>query len=211
MFFVTLILGVWLLPKANSLECHECLPGVYGNCNATTTKTTTCASENNLCAATRFTMFLGSFKLVDVKTKKCALAQECVQGSINFGVGRIVTNTMCCNRSRCNDQDVPEATSLSENGRRCLSCEGRECGRTLNCEKNEDYCIKSTMTKDEQKLTMKGCASKLLCLNNTIAEIKQLTGAEISCCHGDYCNSASSISAELLLLLLLPLLSLILF
>ncbi|XP_037533158.1 urokinase plasminogen activator surface receptor-like [Nematolebias whitei] len=155
-------------------------------------------------------MFAGDFKLVSVQSKKCASAQECVDGSINLGVLKIVTSSQCCNTSYCNAKDIPEPTSFTENGRRCLSCEGLECGRTLNCAKNEDYCIKSTMKKDGQKLTMKGCASKLMCQDKYIADAQVSTGAEISCCQGDYCNSARSISAELLLLFV-PLVTLILF
>nr|XP_015832038.2 urokinase plasminogen activator surface receptor [Nothobranchius furzeri] len=206
MYFFTLALGIWLLPRTDTLQCYECLPDIFGNCTQTTKQ---CPSDSYQCAATRFMIYLGEFQLVDAPAKKCAAVQDCLNGSINFGVAKIVSKSQCCDGNYCNTAQVPEPSSFSANGRRCFSCEGTECGRTLNCEKNEDFCIKSTMNDNGQKRTMKGCASSLMCSAQSVAAIKQKMGAEMSCCQGDYCNSADATRAGLLLMV--PLMSLVVF
>ncbi|PWA30558.1 hypothetical protein CCH79_00020592, partial [Gambusia affinis] len=69
--------------------------------------------------------------------------------------------------------------------------------KTLNCEGNESYCIKATKGKN---VTLKGCASKLICSDQSAARVNQFSPEQISCCHGDYCNSTSRASTNLLLL-----------
>lgn len=56
----------------------------------------------------------------------------------------------------------------------------------------------------------KGCATRQVCdiLNNP--HLRSAIGGEIKCCQGDFCNSASSTSASLLLLAA-PLVSLVMF
>ncbi|XP_061920222.1 uncharacterized protein LOC133660661 isoform X2 [Entelurus aequoreus] len=57
-----------------------------------------------------------------------------------------------------------------------------------------------------QRRTMKGCASKQMCSNNQ--HVSALIGAKVTCCDGDYCNSAGHAPRAGLLILLTPLLSL---
>lgn len=57
-----------------------------------------------------------------------------------------------------------------------------------------------SVTIGAQKTTMKGCASKLMCTSASNPQIQGFIGGDISCCQGNYCNSASSTSAGLLVL-----------
>ncbi|KAM9355040.1 uncharacterized protein KZ484_013247 [Pholidichthys leucotaenia] len=91
------------------------------------------------------------------------------------------------------------------NGKKCFACDGNDCTKTINCQGNEDRCISLSANLDKTKV--KGCVSKSMCSTTVLTEAAGLTGVEISCCQGDLCNSASSTSAGLLLLvpLLIPL------
>ncbi|KAI3360908.1 hypothetical protein L3Q82_013120 [Scortum barcoo] len=152
----------------------------------------------------------GGAKLAEIDMKSCALAAECVEGSVNFGISKTILTSKCCNSELCNSQPAPAPSKSSPNGRKCFQCDGQTCTGTLNCEGDEDHCISSTVNTGNQKITMKGCASKLLCSTGANNQISAAIGAEFSCCQGDYCNSASSTSAGLLLLVA-PLLSVVLF
>lgn len=67
-----------------------------------------------------------------------------------------------------------------------------------------------SLTRAGQKLTAKGCATKEICSKDISPQIKAAINGDIRCCQGDYCNSAISTSASLLLLVA-PLISLVLF
>uniref|UniRef100_A0A3Q3AMK7 Snake toxin/toxin-like domain-containing protein n=1 Tax=Kryptolebias marmoratus TaxID=37003 RepID=A0A3Q3AMK7_KRYMA len=132
---------------------------------------------------------------------------ECVEGSVNFGPEKTVVLSRCCNSDLCNTE-TPEPKFIP-NGKRCYSCEGQKCTRSLNCEGSEDYCIKSSSKKQTVNVLMKGCASKIMCWNHSSALFRNYLGSGGSCCQGDYCNSSSRTSAALLLLMV-PLISLVL-
>ncbi|XP_017295165.1 ly6/PLAUR domain-containing protein 8-like [Kryptolebias marmoratus] len=206
MFFFTLVLGIWLLPKANSLTCNKCTYEDSGNCINTTTN---CSNETYQCGETRLATYLGGFKHSDVKTTGCISAQECFDASINVGIGKVVYKSQCCNGELCNTRHVPDF-NISLNGKKCFSCYEGDCSRKLSCKGDEDHCITTTLNQGEQRLTMKGCASNSTCQDNIPALLKQYVEFNISCCQGDFCNDASSTRADLLLLLVL-LSSLILF
>ncbi|XP_047454695.1 urokinase plasminogen activator surface receptor-like [Mugil cephalus] len=206
MYLLTLVLGIVLLPEAFTLRCYECTPGVTGTCTETTTQ---CPSEKNQCAALRVMSYAGGSKLADITGKSCAVSEECGEHSLNFGVSRTVVASKCCSSDLCNTQRVPEPSKTNPNGRKCFTCDGQTCTKTLNCEGNEDHCISATVSTGGQKVTVKGCASKVICTNKELAQIMGLTGVDMSCCQGDYCNSASSTSAGLMLLVA-PLISLVL-
>ncbi|XP_070822415.1 urokinase plasminogen activator surface receptor-like [Chaetodon trifascialis] len=207
MHLVVLIVGIVLLPEAYPLKCYECLPGSSGTCTDTEKE---CLPLANQCGALRIASYAGDSKLADVHMKTCVMADQCVEGSVNFGIARTVLTSKCCTSELCNAQPAPEPSKSSPNGKRCYHCDGQQCSATLNCAGNEDHCISTTVTAGGAKTVMKGCASKLLCSNTQDAQIKALIGEEIHCCQGDFCNSASSTSAGLLLLVA-PLISLVMF
>ncbi|XP_039464374.1 urokinase plasminogen activator surface receptor-like [Oreochromis aureus] len=206
MQILVLILGIVLLPKACALKCFECTPELSGSCTQTTKE----CPFNTQCRSARMTSYAGGSKLFDIKAKSCAAAEECVQASINFGVSQTLMTSKCCTSNLCNTQDAPEGSISSPNGKKCFQCHGNDCTKTLNCNGNEDHCIKTTVTAGGQKVTLKGCASKVICSGTQSAQIPGITGAEISCCQGDLCNSAISTTAGLLLFVT-PLISLVLF
>ncbi|MEQ2230076.1 hypothetical protein ILYODFUR_025542 [Ilyodon furcidens] len=154
-----------------------------------------------------FALVLGVFlpkggrKIADIKTKGCAMPEQCLNGSINFGVAKVVQKSMCCTTELCNTQP-PDYNSIP-NGKKCFSCDAQSCTTTLTCEGEENYCIKGTTNVAGQSQTMKGCASKIMCSDQLASLVNQFIGAQFSCCQGDYCNSASSASPILLLLLVL--------
>uniref|UniRef100_A0A3Q2QH75 Plasminogen activator, urokinase receptor n=1 Tax=Fundulus heteroclitus TaxID=8078 RepID=A0A3Q2QH75_FUNHE len=198
MHFVTLIVGIWLLPKANTLKCYECIPGTTGTC---TDQAKECTSSDNRCAAMTLLTYTGDSKPREIKAKMCTQAEGCVKGSVNFGSDKTVTVTECCASDLCNTKHVSEPKSIP-NGKKCYSCEGQQCTRTLNCEGDQDYCIETITNLGGEIQTLKGCASKMVCDENGSASFETFIGQRSSCCQGDYCNSASSASAGLPLLLM---------
>ncbi|XP_047453832.1 urokinase plasminogen activator surface receptor-like isoform X3 [Mugil cephalus] len=204
MYLLTLVLGIVLLPEANTLTCYECIP-LTGTCTETTTL---CPTHRNQCAALVASYTDGS-KVWNVNAKSCVAPEECGQYSANFGVSRTVIASKCCSTDLCNTQPAPEPNKTNPNGRKCFSCGGEICNTTLNCLGNEDYCISATVSTGGQNVTLKGCSSNVICTNKELAQIMGLTGVDMSCCQGDYCNSASSTGAGLMLLVA-PLISLVL-
>ncbi|KAM4581615.1 uncharacterized protein PAE49_006094 [Odontesthes bonariensis] len=206
MHLFSLVLGIWLLPKVDALKCYECLLGDSGPCK----DSKECPSQDHQCSSLRILSYAGGSKVADLEAKACALAQECVEGSLNLGAAKTLITTKCCNSDLCNTQSAPDASKSSPNGKKCFTCKGGTCTTTLNCETNEDYCIKSTLNVGGTEMTLKGCASKMMCLASSTAQMTGAVGAELSCCQGDFCNSAGSTSAGLLLMAV-PLISLVFF
>nr|XP_046255385.1 urokinase plasminogen activator surface receptor-like [Scatophagus argus] len=202
MHLLTLIFGIVLLPKATTLKCYECLtPG------ACTNKETDCPSQ---CGATRIAEYAGGSKVSDIEVKSCAVAEQCFDGSINFGITKTVFTAKCCSSNLCNNQPAPEIPKTIPNGKKCHFCNGQSCTATLNCEGNEDHCITGTVTTGGTKTVMKGCATKQVCSSEVNVQYMGAAGGELSCCQGNYCNSAISTRAGLLLLVV-PLISLLMF
>ncbi|XP_015259660.1 PREDICTED: urokinase plasminogen activator surface receptor [Cyprinodon variegatus] len=140
MYLVTLVVGVLLLSKANALKCFECVPGTSETCIDTAKE---CPSPNNLCAAMRLVTYAGASKDKEIKAKMCALRGDCIRGSVNFGSDKTVIVSECCSSELCNIQHASEPNFVP-NGKKCFSCEGNQCMKTLNCEGDQDYCITST-------------------------------------------------------------------
>uniref|UniRef100_A0A3Q2VU11 Lymphocyte antigen 6B-like n=1 Tax=Haplochromis burtoni TaxID=8153 RepID=A0A3Q2VU11_HAPBU len=184
--------------SACALKCYECIPDLSGSC----AQTTKACPSNTQCASVRIASYAGGSKLVDIKGKSCAAAEECVQASINFGGAQTLITSKCCTSDLCNSQDAPEGSISSPNGKKCFQCVGNDCTQTLNCNGNEDHCISSAKG---QKVTVKGCASKLICSSTQSPQITGITAAEISCCQGDLCNTVGR------LLFVTTLISLVLF
>ncbi|XP_050931829.1 urokinase plasminogen activator surface receptor isoform X6 [Lates calcarifer] len=189
--YLLLIFGITLLPQAYTLKCYECILGASGSC---TSKEKECPSQDYQCGALKVTSYTGESKL-SADSKGCALPNECVEGSLNFGVARTVFTSKCCSSDLCNTQPAPDPSKSSPNGKKCFTCDGQKCTATLNCAGNEDSCISATVSVGGEKTTVKGCASKTVCANIQTAQMMEAIGAEMSCCQGDYCNSANSTSA----------------
>ncbi|TMS11105.1 Protein SMG9 [Larimichthys crocea] len=152
----------------------------------------------------------GGLKVSDLQMKSCVVQEQCGETSINFGLGRHVITTECCAIDFCNTKPASEPSRHTPNGKKCYHCNGPKCTATLNCEGNEDHCITKTVISGEKQKIIKGCASSKMCSSTVNAEIKGAIGGTFTCCQGDYCNSASSTSAGLLLLVA-PLVSFVMF
>ncbi|XP_071398927.1 phospholipase A2 inhibitor NAI-like [Centroberyx affinis] len=197
MHLLILILGSVLLPKAYTLTCHECIPGLSGSC----TDTSKDCSSLGQCSSVRVVSSVGGTELANVNMKSCAVADQCLSGSVNFGASRTTISTKCCFTDLCNSQTVPAPRVPSPNGKKCYGCnEKGECNSILSCLGDEDRCISTTVDAAGKKMTLKGCTSKTMCSGITSAQAAGAIGTEISCCEGDMCNSASSTGVSFLLL-----------
>ncbi|XP_016522256.1 urokinase plasminogen activator surface receptor-like isoform X2 [Poecilia formosa] len=209
MFLFSLVLGLLFLPEADTLKC-KCSPSIYGSCSGESE----CPSQNDHCLTATQTTIHGD-KVSEHNVKSCMKAELCLDFSINNGFHRLLQKSSCCNGDLCNTQtDYPKPDNKSTpNGKKCFACDGENCMKTLNCLGDENYCVKVTGNVQGVSLTTKGCASKAVCSDQISSVVNQVTsrilgqviGVKLSCCQGDYCNSASSAS-PVLLLLLVPLL-----
>uniref|UniRef100_A0A3P9ITB9 UPAR/Ly6 domain-containing protein n=1 Tax=Oryzias latipes TaxID=8090 RepID=A0A3P9ITB9_ORYLA len=203
MHLFALILGILLLPKGDTLKCHECIPDNLGKCTETQRE---CLSQSHQCGASRVIAYAGGSKILDQNGKSCALPEECGEASVNFGLSKTWINTQCCNSNLCNTQSVPDSSKTTPNGRQCFTCDGFTCDKTLGCEGNEDHCVTAT---GGITTTVKGCISELMCSSSNSFP-SQLLETKISCCKGNFCNSAVTASAGLQLVVV-ALISLTLF
>lgn len=224
MYLFILITGLVLFPEAYTLKCYDCLEGTgscsekqcsaeFPRCGALEVvtfigiqlKPLGFLSPHSLCTTgwvfMAYSYFAGGSKFSDFKTKSCMKADQCIQGSVNIGVSRTITTTKCCDSDLCNTQYAPSPPSISNpNGKKCFYCnEQGQCTATLNCEGDEDNCLTLSVRQGSVNVSMKGCATKSMCLaNNT----ENLQGSEkLICCEGDYCNSSSSSTHASFLLL----------
>lgn len=115
--------------SAYTLKCYECATGITGTC----TTTTECSSGQQcgtlrvlsyagaalwyivfithlLCTGPVYkvsSFIAGGSELADVNMKTCTMAEQCFEGSVNFGISRTVMTSKCCNSELCNAQSVP--------------------------------------------------------------------------------------------------------
>ena len=54
-----------------------------------------------------FHVCAGDAKMSDVHLKTCVLQDECSEGSVNFGISRIVVTSHCCTSNLCNAGNAP--------------------------------------------------------------------------------------------------------
>ncbi|XP_029959441.1 urokinase plasminogen activator surface receptor-like [Salarias fasciatus] len=203
MYLFSLILWVVLLPEASALKCRKC--SADGSCG-----TQECIAGLQQCTAVRFTASTGDNKLADMSVSGCGSPKQCLQGSVNYGLYRTALTTKCCSTDLCNDQPEPEPSRSDPNGKKCFTCDGQQCNGTMNCLGDEDHCISATAKLEGKEITVKGCASQDMCSDINFPGLADAIGRDMKCCQGDFCNSASSTSAALLLLVV-PLISLVLF
>ncbi|KAL3060448.1 hypothetical protein OYC64_014908 [Pagothenia borchgrevinki] len=188
MHLITLILGTVLLHQAYSLECH-CSQG-----SGCTNSKIECPSGQS-CSSERHVSYSDGSKMSDVNLKGCALPERCVNRSMNLGVVETLFSSLCCTTKLCNSANASEPVRSQPNGKSCLSCVGQTCTSSLACTGNQEFCFSASVTVNGQPIPVRGCVPKEMCQGHS------------SCCEGDLCNSASSTSAGLLLLMA-PLLSL---
>uniref|UniRef100_A0A8C1CGB4 Snake toxin/toxin-like domain-containing protein n=1 Tax=Cyprinus carpio carpio TaxID=630221 RepID=A0A8C1CGB4_CYPCA len=122
-----------------------------------------------------------------VSIKSCTV--DCQNGSMNFGV--VKTSYSCCDTDLCNAKDAPDLSAIVPNGKTCYSCDGHSCLNIMSCSGSEDRCIKAT-----GQSAVKGCVSKSICDATTSVNDVQ----SISCCSGNLCNGAQSITQSFLFL-----------
>ncbi|XP_041708289.1 urokinase plasminogen activator surface receptor-like [Coregonus clupeaformis] len=194
---VTILVSV-LLPKAYSLKCFECIAGNSGAC---TDKQIDCPNPTQ-CGNMRMTSYTGGTKISDMNVKSCSVPAECLTGSMNFGMMSTTIASKCCNTDLCNSQSIPipESTETTPNGKKCFTCTGTDCTSALSCVGDEDLCISTTVNTGGEKMTMKGCVSKSICVGEVSRALETAISMDIKCCEGNLCNNAQSIGLSLLLL-----------
>ncbi|XP_048054005.1 urokinase plasminogen activator surface receptor-like [Megalobrama amblycephala] len=176
-----------LFTAGHSLKCYECM-SLTGSCTGQTEQT--CPSGYSQCESSTGITKVGDITS-KVQGKGCVPA--CQSGSINFGLVR--TATSCCNTDLCNLQDAPDPSNVP-NGKKCYTCDGESCSAILSCSGDEDRCITATETSGSVTATVKGCISKSICDATTAVR----NVVSISCCEGNLCNSAQSVSQSFLFL-----------
>uniref|UniRef100_A0A671PJ74 Lymphocyte antigen 6 family member M7 n=1 Tax=Sinocyclocheilus anshuiensis TaxID=1608454 RepID=A0A671PJ74_9TELE len=170
--------SVFLITKGHSLSCYDCT-SLSGSCTQTTAHS---------CITRVF-----SVNSTTVKVKSCAPA-VCPSGSINLGIGK--GSSLCCNTDLCNVQDAPDPSTNAPNGKTCFSCDGQSCSNTVSCSGSEDRCFNATVTIGVQSQVFKGCVSKSLCDATTLIP----SVGSVSCCSGNLCNGAKSVTQSFLFL-----------
>ncbi|CAM4665177.1 unnamed protein product [Leuciscus chuanchicus] len=175
-----------LFTAGHSLICYEC-SGLTGSC--ADQKLKTCPSGSSKCMS--LTAVSQGQISVKVKIKDCAVV--CQSGSMNFGISKV--SSSCCNTDQCNVKDAPDPSNIP-NGRKCYYCDGQSCSNTVSCSGTEDRCVKATGTAGGQSVVVKGCVSKSIC--DATSFIPNVEG--ISCCEGNLCNGAQSVTQSFLFL-----------
>ncbi|XP_051733836.1 phospholipase A2 inhibitor and Ly6/PLAUR domain-containing protein-like isoform X5 [Ctenopharyngodon idella] len=175
-----------LFTAGHSFSCYECT-GLNGSC--ADQKLKTCPSGSSKCMS--LTAITQAEISVKVKIKDCAPA--CQSGSMNFGF--TIVTSFCCYTDLCNVRDAPDHSNVT-NGKKCYTIDLQNRTTILSCSGTEDRCIKATATLEDQSLVIKGCASKSICeATSPVPNVKS-----VSCCEGNLCNSAQSVSQSFLFL-----------
>ncbi|XDV31173.1 hypothetical protein PO909_033925 [Leuciscus waleckii] len=176
-----------LFTAGHSLSCYECM-GLTGSCANQTA--TTCPAGSSKCESSTAVTQVGDITS-KVMGKGCV--PVCQSGSLNLGYVRAITS--CCNTDLCNGPDPPDPSNVP-NGKKCYTCDEKGCSKTLSCSGDEDRCITATGNVDGQSFVVKGCVSKNLC--DTTSSVKNVQS--ISCCDGNLCNGAQSVTQSFLFL-----------
>ncbi|XP_056302517.1 urokinase plasminogen activator surface receptor-like [Danio aesculapii] len=190
----SLFLLLAFVTAGHSLSCYQC----KGTSCAGQTETT-CAIEASNCQSVTMVTQVGVVATKG-KTKDCAAG--CVTGSFNFGY--YMMSSECCSSDRCNVQDTPDPSTGNPNGNTCYTCDEKSCSNVLKCSGSEDRCITAKGTVGGQSIVVKGCSSKSICDATSVSSVQQ-----ISCCSGNLCNGAKSVTQSFLILCF-PLISFIL-
>nr|XP_055035399.1 urokinase plasminogen activator surface receptor-like [Misgurnus anguillicaudatus] len=189
---IFIVLFCALFTGGHSLQCYEC-SGPIGSCAS---NVMTCP-DTAACANTRIVQFAGGNNGT-MQYKGCKMMESCISGSVNIGDTRTVISTQCCNTDLCNSEYAPDYSCNKPNGKQCYYCNDTSCSNKLDCLGNEDYCIKATPTNTSVSQTVKGCASKSVC--DAKAQLT-LDYTSFLCCERNLCNTAKSVTQNLLFLL----------
>ncbi|XP_056303087.1 prostate stem cell antigen-like [Danio aesculapii] len=187
---ITVFLLLVLFTTAHSLSCYQC-DSLLGSC---VNQTVTCPGGTSMCESTTTITQFGGIVVGSIENLK-GCADDCGNGSVNFGI--LMISSECCTSDRCNIQDAQDPSTDTPNGNTCYSCdESNNCSNVLNCSGSEDLCITATGMFLPQTMTLKGCVSKSIC-----DSVTSISGAQnISCCSGNLCNRAKSVTQSFLLL-----------
>ncbi|KAL6483680.1 hypothetical protein MHYP_G00085520 [Metynnis hypsauchen] len=215
---VTLTLICVLFPKVLALQCHQCISGLPGTCRNTKTE---CPDQ---CVNRAVTVNTGDQEH-EVRLQGCSAPGECLTGSVNLGFSRTTFSSYCCSTDLCNAFPwlgfQPPLQSQSQSlGKKCYTCNKKDCKGTVRCEFGEDHCITATAMFPGARLTLKGCASRDICsAPASILQEAEIIG-NVSCCLGNLCNRAKGFYENLYnsakrikqsLLIMVPLIPSILF
>ncbi|XP_050948466.1 phospholipase A2 inhibitor and Ly6/PLAUR domain-containing protein-like [Labeo rohita] len=214
----SVVLLLILLTGGFSLNCNNCRKGE-------TCKKSTCSNQQSKCASSKIVEYSGQYRklteqrignstrlkpnqamceLVGTKvgfnSTSCAMAHECENWSISTGCWRKEYSALCCDTNNCNNRVAPDFNTYSHrsNGKRCYTCDSKDCLKIMNCWGNEDYCFSSNKTLSHQSVAKKGCASKSACER----ELERIAGpyGNVTCCEGNLCNGAQSVTQSFLFL-----------
>ncbi|KAL1253417.1 hypothetical protein QQF64_018110 [Cirrhinus molitorella] len=190
----SIVLLLILLTGGFSLDCYECHNQLEGIC-----RQSTCRSDHNMCASSKKLQYIAGIKVESIY-KSCSVPLDCESWSISTGDFRRTYAVECCDTNFCNKQSAPDLSSL-KNGKSCYTCDWEDCSKTLSCWGNEDYCFTTyeTSSSDHSNppLTYKGCVSKSACDRPGL-----LVGSNgnATCCLGNLCNGAQSVTQSFLFL-----------
>ncbi|TDH03653.1 hypothetical protein EPR50_G00144130 [Perca flavescens] len=102
MYLLALMFGILLLPEASTLTCYECIPDDSETCNETIQE----CPQGQQCAAKRLVSYEGDSKVVE-HSKGCAVAEDCGEYSIKYGISQLKVTSRCCTTPLCNTQPAP--------------------------------------------------------------------------------------------------------
>ncbi|KAI2651617.1 Xenoxin-2 [Labeo rohita] len=147
-----------------------------------------CQENEDYC----FTAYKNHSQYQPQTVKGCASTNFCYNKTEGLD---FVGNVTCCWGNLCNDFNT---YSHRSNGKRCYTCDSKDCLKIMNCWGNEDYCFSSNKTLSHQSVAKKGCASKSACER----ELERIAGpyGNVTCCEGNLCNGAQSVTQSFLFL-----------
>ncbi|XP_050948651.1 phospholipase A2 inhibitor CNF [Labeo rohita] len=160
-----------LFAEGHSLQCYQCR-NRDDSCSSQIVET--CHSESAKCMSSTSLLQSGGHTTT-VRGKGCSA--DCPSGSLNYGIMRTVV--ACCETDLCNAQNTPDPRTMIPNGKKCYYCDEKSCLNIMSCSESEDGCI--TITPKNLK--------------------EKENGPEvISCCSGNLCNGAQSVTHSFLFL-----------
>ncbi|XP_021324603.1 urokinase plasminogen activator surface receptor-like [Danio rerio] len=184
---VSVLLLFVTFTSGHSLSCYQC-DDLMGLCRFQTERT--CPSGLSKCESVTVVRQLGTTSFT-VKAKACSA--DCASGTMNFGISQM--SSTCCNSDQCNKKDAPVPSTGTPNGKMCYYCDENNCFNALSYSGREDHCITATGTFAGESVIVKGCASKSICDGKKMGAFKNF-----SCCSGNLCNGAKSVTQSFLFL-----------